>query len=148
MFTTQTDQWTPFLEELSALLEAPGSFLSAVGSEIKTCTLENFGQTGTNRPIDWQTPLSKSYQRKLKKMGIDRDYPTLELTGALKESVSVSSVGDDSVTVTARNDKASWHQDGEGNNPPRPFFPVFNGEMTDYCQSRISTALDEYFKPQ
>ena len=143
MMTTYSlvnDEWTKFLQGLEELTANGSSLFQAVGEVVKECTLENFGPSGTNRPKIWE-PLSKDYARKVK-----REYATLEVTGALKSSVEVEPPSADSITITATDDKASYHQLGEGRNKERPFFPISaDGDLTGYCQNHIADVLDEQF---
>ena len=137
IFTTITDEWTPFLEGIAALTEDNLALFEPVGEAVKQCTLENFGVSGTNRPRVWP-PLSKDYARKVK-----RDYATLDVSGELKNSITVE-VAETSIVAT--DEKASYHQLGEGYNKERPFFPISkDGELTEYCQQRITEALDQHF---
>lgn len=140
-YALTNDEWTPFFEGLSGLLDNPAPLFMAVGEVARDCTLENFGASGTNRPAPWPL-LSKKYAKKVK-----REYATLELTGELKASVQVSPPSTDSISVLADDQKASWHQLGEGRNKVRPFFPISaDGQLTDYCQSKITAKLDEILR--
>jgi len=142
------DEWTPLFDSLASEMADPHSLLVEVGETVAQCTRENFGETGTNRPTEWKTPLSESYQRKLRRLGDERDYPTLFLTGDLFNSIQTDTPVGYTVTVTASDEKASWHQLGEGNNPARPFFPVVDeSNLTPYCEARIFEALDKHFEP-
>ncbi|MDE2106131.1 MAG: phage virion morphogenesis protein [Patescibacteria group bacterium] len=147
MMMVLNDEWGPLFESMLSKLEDPTPLMLGIGEAVKTCTLENFGATGRNRPNEWEM-LSPSYQKWLKShKHAPRDYATLELTGALKGSISDPKVNGFTVSIVAEDEKASYHQLGEGR-MKRKFFPINDntGELTDYCQLKIIEVLDKNFK--
>jgi hypothetical protein len=135
------DEWTLLFADLRAKIADPSRLLAGVGTAARDCTLENFGATGTNRPNEWPA-LSERYAKKVK-----RTYATLEVTGELKGSIGFPNIEGNSVSITAGDEKASYHQIGEGNNKLRQFFPVDDqtGEATDYFQAKVNGFLDGFF---
>ena len=149
MISVSQDEWSPLLEKIRAEMLNPTEVLLQIGGVVRDCTLENFGETGTNRPMPWES-LSEGYAKR-----VSRGYATLDTSGdpkprsgagALKASVGVPETSGNSVSVTAESDIASYHQLGEGNNKERPFFPIdASGNLTPYCESKIFEKLDEHF---
>jgi phage gpG-like protein len=132
------DEWTPLLQRIRDELENPQAILAAVGETVALITRENFGEWGVDRPEAWPA-LSKKYAKKVK-----RPYATLFVTGDLYNSIQSLPPTNDSVTVIAADEKASWHQLGEGHNPPRPFFPVTADErLTPYAEAAILAAIEQ-----
>lgn len=114
---------------------ARDSILRKMGAALKLDTVSNFGITGTDRPSPWK-PLSKRYAKR-----VGRTHATLDLTGALMRSLRVGQPDGDSITVSTDDPKAAYHQNGEGNNPLRPFFPLLpSGQLTPRAMRRVETA--------
>jgi len=137
------DDWTPLLEKLKAEIAEPTVMLQQIGQVIEQTAKENIGgMDGTDRP-EWKQELSPGHIRKLKRMGINRDYATLEIAGDLKNSIKAQEPDGKSITITASDYKASFHQLGEGKNPIRTFFPVTpEGDLTERTQREISEVIE------
>lgn len=113
------------------------SLLGAVGDEFRAMAQEQFGADRPNRPAPW-APLSKRYQKRIKYSGP----PKLILSGHLNQSMTVNAT-DQVVFVSANEGYAEAQQFGrpEVNLPARPFFPVVNGQLTDYAKDRIGDRI-------
>ena len=119
------------VSDLKQKVQSAGAFRFA---EI---SFNNFGFSGEDRPEVWPI-LSASYAKEFH--GGQR-IPTLQLTGALQESISIESTPEMAV-ITADNEYALDHQEGNEstNLPARPFFPIINGEATAYTTEQCLEA--------
>jgi len=106
---------------------ARDAILRRLGAKFKFLTIQNFGNSGTDRPSPWKT-LTKRYSKR-----VGRTNATLDLTGELMRSIRVSQPNGESITVYTDDKKSESHQFGSTNQniPARPFFPIDgNGNPT------------------
>lgn len=110
---------------------------ASMGERLLEIVRSNFGAIGVNRPIDW-VPLTDPYARKVR-----RDYATLYVTGALEGAVKLDVDNDRARVGVSDADVpyATIHQYGSpGKMPPRPYFPLVNGELTQFSQEQVTEA--------
>lgn len=74
----------------------------------------------------------------------------LKLTGDLLKSLSVSSISS-RIIISFEDEKASWHNEGEGNLPRRAILPtrskeVFNRKIRTVIQDALKKALGIVFR--
>jgi phage gpG-like protein len=108
-----------------------------MAQELLTITQEQFGSDRPNRPAPWK-PLSPKYQKQIGYYGS----PKLILSGDLQSSFSVVATPQMGV-VTAHSGYAAAHQFGTRIVPPRPFFPVVDGQLTSYAEKRIAKRAED-----
>lgn len=104
--------------------------------------LSNLGPTGLDRPTPW-APLSNSppwfYAEK-----VGRSYATLFETGLMASAIQWNANNPDAAVVFVNDqvcEYAARHQEGGGNLPARPFFPVDrNGRVTSYSEGEVIKA--------
>ena len=98
-------------------------------------------------PHDWDG-LSSKYAKR-----IGRAYPTLRMNGVeaaimgaepnlLYDSTRIEVTNPDFATVYNDCEYASAHQFGEGNMPPRPFFPISGNEVLPYTTQKCLDACE------
>ena len=119
------------VSDLKQKVQSAGAFRFA---EI---SFNNFGFSGEDRPEVWPI-LSASYAKEFH--GGQR-IPTLQLTGALQESISIESTPEMAV-VFSDNEYALDHQEGNEstNLPARPFFPIVGEQITPYAEAQCLDA--------
>jgi phage gpG-like protein len=137
--TVKQDDMTPAARRLLSAVSGGQrrTVLHAMGEEFMTLTLQQFGADRPNRAAEWDE-LSERYKKRIKYDGP----PKLILTGSLEQSFSLS-VSDSEAVVTANSGYAATHQFGRGPIPARPFFPVIDGQLTDYARERIVKRAEE-----
>lgn len=132
--TVLNNPLTPKMTKLLRALDGAGKqyVLKEMGRELLDITLGQFGADKPHRAAPW-APLSPKYQKRIKYFGP----PKLILSGELSNSLTLEGVNQNAVVVTAHSRYAAAHQFGSGPIPPRPFFPVIDGEFTAYAEERI-----------
>lgn len=141
--TVTSDQMTPALRQLKDSISGGKrrTVLFEMGQEFLTLTLEQFGEDRPNRAATWPE-LSERYKKRIKYEGS----PKLILSGSLEQSFSMN-VSDSEVVVTANEGYAATHQFGRAPVPARPFFPVVDGQLTEYAKEKIvKRAEDTIFR--
>lgn len=106
----------------------------AMGSAFHTIVLQNFGDSGVDRPTAWPA-LSPRYAKRVK-----RSHATLVLSGELMRSVK-SEATSDHAHIWSDTEYSAAHQFGEGRMPERPFFPIQGDSLTDYAEQQIVEAV-------
>lgn len=131
--TVTSDQMTPALRQLKDSISGGKrrTVLFEMGQEFLTLTLEQLGADRPNRAATWPE-LSERYKKRIKYEGP----PKLILSGSLEQSFSMN-VSDSEVVVTANEGYAATHQFGRSPVPARPFFPVVDGQLTEYAKEKI-----------
>ena len=112
---------------------------SAMAESFHGIVISNLGPTGIDRPLPW-APLSNHapyfYAQK-----VGRAYATLYETGLLASSISFNGDNPDAATVYVDDGICAYaarHQNGSGNLPARPFFPISkDGEVTSYTNDEM-----------
>ena len=102
----------------------------------------NFGIAGPDRPWAWD-PLKPSTIARYRKIGINRTYASLELTGRLKASVmKQNGVAQGTVSMSdADVPYATSHHEGTSNMAARRVFPVDQGgEVMPWTQGQCVEA--------
>jgi phage gpG-like protein len=135
--TITRNDLTPALGRLMQTARNPRAVLQAMGNTFKSITVGNFNSSGLQyRPIPWVA----------KKDGTPA---TLKKRGLLWHSFNLE-VTDRYATLSNPTPYAAVHQFGSKeidesrahkmNIPPRPFYPVINGRLTDAADKLISAA--------
>jgi len=111
----------------------------------ETCfdvTINNFGMSGEDRPVEWEALRDDKYARK-----VGRDYATLNLTGELEKSVTFDASNPDYAEVFLSNPPvyAAAHQWGESGMPERPFLPIQKDTetLTPYTEGKCLDAANK-----
>ena len=105
-----------------------------MAGRFREIVMENFGETGTDRPEEWPA-LSPKYAKR-----VGREEATLFVTGTLMNSVEIDPYNPDAAVVSTKCSYAMAHQYGEGNMPKRPFFPMTDLELTPYAEQQVMEA--------
>src|SRR5574343_197752 len=103
------DSLTPHLDDLAKAIssgEGLANPLIAGADELVRITKENMGDSGIDRPHEWEK-LSKRYAKRLK-----RPHATLVLDGTLRDSVKRDDPSGNSIQVGSDVVYASAHQYG------------------------------------
>lgn len=111
---------------------------AAMAGRFRELVLQNFGETGTDRPIEWESLRSEKYARK-----VGRDYATLYVDGKLMDSIEVDPYNPDAASVFTNCEYAVAHQWGDEskNLAARPFFPMSNdGFITPDAMNEVTIA--------
>lgn len=111
---------------------------AAMAGRFREIVLQNFGETGTDRPVEWEALRSKRYAKK-----VGRDYATLYVSGKLMDSVKIDPYNQDGAVVSTDCKYANTHQWGDEsrNIAERPFFPITKeGNITPYAESQVIEA--------
>lgn len=130
-----------FNEAINEILNDPELLTAiheAIASRVHSIVLQNFGQSGIDRPSAW-SPLSARYAKRVK-----RSYATLELTGELKRSVRSES--SPSEAVIWQDDSVPYgaaHQFGSDKLPARPYFPIIGDSVSAYTIQQIEEVVEE-----
>jgi len=119
---------------------------AAMADVVFETTRSNFGASGKDRPIEWEALRDERYAKK-----VGRDYATLHLKGTLEESIDLDSSNEDAAIVFCMDEPvyAKAHQEGIGNMPERPFFPIIpksndlTPATTAECLSACAAVLEE-----
>jgi len=96
---------------------------------------------GEDRPSEW-IGLGKGVPGSKYAKKVGREVATLELDGNLATSVWTVSENQEYATVSTTNQYATAHQWGEGNQPPRPFFPITGPEGETVTQYTTQKCVD------
>jgi len=97
----------------------------------------NFGFSGEDRPEVWPI-LSASYA---KEFHDGQRIPTLQLTGALQESISIESTPEMAVVYSDSEYALDQQEGNESTNlPARPFFPIVGEQITPYAEAQCLDA--------
>lgn len=112
----------------------------AMAVALESVVLDNFGSVGIDRPWPW-APLSPAYAKK-----VGRSYATLEVTGAMKQAVTVGNDDPEMSTVSLSDSDVPYstsHHFGaaKSNLPARRVFPVDEaGECTPFAERVVFDA--------
>lgn len=103
----------------------------------------NFGYSGQDRPVQWP-PLGGKYALEFHAGDIT---PTLQLSGALQESIKIEPSNGEYARVYTDNDYAELHQWGvPGKLHARPFFPLYGdenmSELTPFSELEVMNAAN------
>jgi phage gpG-like protein len=114
---------------------------AAMAEAVMETTRNNFGQSGEDRPVEWEALKDSRYAKK-----VGRDYATLNLNGELESSITFDGSNADAAVVYCDNEPvyATAHQYGEGRMPERPFFPIvpMSNELTPTMQAKCLDVCD------
>ena len=113
----------------------------------------NFGPTGVDRPEPWSF-LTPDYSKR-----VNRPYATLDLKtprGKFNKTqfdklkmAFLTTVTENSASLTNTAPHADYHQLGEGNNPRRAFYPVtIDDRLTAMQEARLEQIVREHFQTQ
>ena len=115
---------------------------AAMANAFYEVVMKNFGSgDGEDRPISW-IGLGKGVPGSKYAKKVGREVATLELDGELAASVWPVGEMEEYATVSTTNQYASAHQWGEGNQPPRPFFPITGPEGETVTQFTTQKCVD------
>lgn len=119
---------------------------AAMANRCASIIHNNFGTSGEDRPTEWPI-LSANYA---KEFHDGNRIPTLQLKGDLQSSVEIDENSFDAASVFTNNKYALQHQNGDDskNLPARPFFPIINGELTDYTAAECVDAAKRELEKQ
>lgn len=123
---------------------------AAMAGIFETCVRANFGAFGFERAREW-APLSNRSEAGRRYIALTgRSYATLEFTGAMKSNLRV----DGNEVILEANANAPYALDHETgipskHLPPRPVFPMWNGEclpktyglVVDAAQNELNRQL-------
>ncbi len=139
VFRLERDDVTPALQNTFGALSgfSHRRVLYAMAATFKRITLENFGDSGVDRPSAW-APLSAKYSKR-----VGRNHATLDLNGRLFRSIGMT-VGQDFAEVFSDGlPYNEVHQFGNSKTPARPYFPVdSSGNLTAYSEQRMADAAN------
>ena len=119
---------------------------AAMAGRFRELVLQNFGETGTDRPIEWEALRSEKYARK-----VGRDYATLYVEGKLMDSIEVDPYSPDAASVFTNCEYAAAHQWGDEsrNLAARPFFPMSkDGFVTPDAMNSVTEAAAQELERQ
>lgn len=116
---------------------------NAMAIPLADIIFNNFGYGGQDRPVEWPV-LSRGYAHEFH--GGD-ETPTLQLSGALQDSVKIEPSNGEYARVFTDNEYAEAHQWGvPGKLHARPFFPLFGdanfSELTPFAESEVVSAAN------
>ena len=122
------------------LMNVKTSVQGAMAGRFLELTRENFGQSGTNRPIGWENLRSKKYAKR-----VGRDYATLFLSGELFDSLKIETSSPDHAAVWTENEYANTHQWGDEsrNIANRPFMPLYGNAFSSDISNEAKQHLIE-----
>lgn len=112
---------------------------AAMANRFASVVHNNFGGFGgEDRPFPWQS-LSRGYADEFH--GGSR-LATLELTGALRESIQIDDTSYEAAKVWTDNEYAFDQQNGNSETrlPARPFFPMVGDSFAPYTESECIAA--------
>ena len=117
------DTLSPALRRRASAIRDRKPILEAMGLVFVSLTKRAF-TTPSLRPLPWPDKR-------------DGSPATLRRSGALWQSIRITSLTNDSVTVGSDRRYAAVHQFGGKRMPPRPFFPILNSELTPEAKKQI-----------
>lgn len=114
---------------------------NAMAIPIADICYNNFGYSGQDRPVEWPA-LSRGYAEEYHE---GDQTPTLELSGDLKSSISITPSNGEYAAVFTNNEYAAAQQWGiPGKLHARPFFPLYgdadNCELTPFAVAEATSA--------
>jgi phage gpG-like protein len=127
------DQISPQLIKLARRLENRRPILEAMGEQLVSLTKRAFDEPAI-RPANW-APVKKTGKKN----------KPLIMYGALFQSIKISALSNNSVTVSTDRPYAAIHQLGGRTRPipARPFFPFLHGKPTPLGIQKLEAILKE-----
>lgn len=116
---------------------------NAMAIPVADIVFNNFGYSGQDRPVEWPS-LSRGYAHEFHEGDTT---PTLQLSGALQESIRIEPSNGEFSRVFTDNEYAENHQWGiPGKLHARPFFPLYGdanySELTPFAESEVLSAAN------
>lgn len=118
---------------------------SAMAAAFKVTAQNNLGFEGEDRPLPWPDLSNSERGRKYQKQ-VGRSVATLYETGALHDSIHVDeSAQPEAASVVCGSEYGADHQFGDESRglPARPFFPMLDGEVTEYTSAKCLEAAQD-----